>query len=683
MLAVCNQKGGVGKTTSTINLGAALAGYGRGCCWSTSTRRAPSASGWASTRTSSSGPSTTCWSTATPSVVDVVQPTGVEGMDLLPANIDLSAAELHLSNEVAREQTLLRALEPVLGEYDVVLIDCQPSLGLLTVNALTAADGVLIPLECEYFALRGVALLTEIVDKVQSRLNPKLQVEGVLATMFDARTVHGREVLARVIEAFGDRVFHTVINRTIKFPETTVAGQPITVYAPSSAGAEAYRDLAREVLARRAGRGALRCCTPCATRCRSSSSSWSFVVAVHAGRLGRHCSPRAAPHSLEDPRRRRPDPRAHLDPFGTVAAALTGVGWARPVPAAPRGVAARVALAGPLVAARSSRPACCSAFGARRGQRRRRDERRCRPAPAAGPLLPRALLLVGLVHLFVGLLSLVPLPPLDGGPAAVRALAPHARAGRRPSSTWSRRTSASSRCWCSCCCRWPASSRCCSALLSAVGEPLVRLLTGLRVTAPAAFHVRLEVFEGPFDLLLQLIGKHQLDVTEVALSQVTDDFIAHIRAAGPQWDLGQATEFLVVAATLLDLKAARLLPGSAVEDEEDLALLEARDLLFARLLQYRAYKQAAAHLAALLAAESPPLPPHGRPRGPVRRAAARGAARARARPSSPRWPPGCWPRDRSRWSPSTTCTAGRSASASRSRCCRSGCAAPAAGRSAP
>jgi segregation and condensation protein A len=121
---------------------------------------------------------------------------------------------------------------------------------------------------------------------------------------------------------------------------------------------------------------------------------------------------------------------------------------------------------------------------------------------------------------------------------------------------------------------------------------------------PAAFQVHLDVFEGPFDLLLGLIAKHQLDVTEVALSQVTDEFIAHIRAAGAEWDLGQATEFLVVAATLLDLKAARLLPSAEVEDEDDLALLEARDLLFARLLQYRAYKQAAAHLAGLLAAES-------------------------------------------------------------------------------
>ncbi len=124
----------------------------------------------------------------------------------------------------------------------------------------------------------------------------------------------------------------------------------------------------------------------------------------------------------------------------------------------------------------------------------------------------------------------------------------------------------------------------------------------------SVFSVRLEEFEGPFDLLLGLIAKHQLDVTHLALSKVTDDFIAHIRALGSEWDLGQATEFLVVAATLLDLKAARLLPQAEVEDEEDLALLEARDLLFARLLQYRAYKQAAAHLAELLGAQSRRFP---------------------------------------------------------------------------
>jgi chromosome partitioning protein len=132
----------------------------------------------------------------------------------------------------------------------VILIDCQPSLGLLTVNALTASDGVLVPLECEYFALRGVALLMQTVAKVKSRLNPQLEVEGILATMFDPRTLHSREVLARVVEAFSDRVFHTVIGRTVRFPETTVVGEPITTYASNSAGARAYRELAKEVLAR-------------------------------------------------------------------------------------------------------------------------------------------------------------------------------------------------------------------------------------------------------------------------------------------------------------------------------------------------------------------------------------------------------------------------------------------------
>ena len=144
---------------------------------------------------------------------------------------------------------LSRALHPVLADYDLVLVDCQPSLGMLTVNALTASDGVIVPLECEYFALRGVALLQETIEKVRDRLNPRLEIEGLLATMYDSRTVHGREVLTRLVEAFGDKVFHTVVSRTVRFPETTVAGQPITSFAPESPGAAAYRQLAREVLA--------------------------------------------------------------------------------------------------------------------------------------------------------------------------------------------------------------------------------------------------------------------------------------------------------------------------------------------------------------------------------------------------------------------------------------------------
>jgi chromosome partitioning protein len=250
ILAMCNQKGGVGKTTSTINLGAALAECGRRVLLVDLDPQGALSVGLGVNPLQLDRTVYNLLMERDVTVDDVMLKTNVPGMDLLPSNIDLSAAEVQLVNEVAREQTLLRALGPVTDDYDVILMDCQPSLGLLTVNALTAAHGVIIPLECEFFALRGVALLIQTIEKIQERLNPRLELEGILATMYDARTLHGREVLARVVEAFGDRVFHTVINRTVRFPETTVAGEPITSYAPSSAGAAAYRDLAREVLAR-------------------------------------------------------------------------------------------------------------------------------------------------------------------------------------------------------------------------------------------------------------------------------------------------------------------------------------------------------------------------------------------------------------------------------------------------
>jgi chromosome partitioning protein len=183
-------------------------------------------------------------------VDDILIKTNVAGLDLLPSNIDLSAAEVQLVNEVAREMTLQRVLKPIIDEYDYILIDCQPSLGLLTINALTAAHGVVVPLECEFFSLRGLALLIDTVEKVKERLNPDLELDGVLATMYDARTTHNKQVLARVVEAFGDKVYDTVIARTVRFPETTVAGEPITSWAPGSSGARAYRALAREVLSR-------------------------------------------------------------------------------------------------------------------------------------------------------------------------------------------------------------------------------------------------------------------------------------------------------------------------------------------------------------------------------------------------------------------------------------------------
>lgn len=250
VIALCNQKGGVGKTTSTINLGAALAEFGRRVLLVDFDPQGALSVGLGVAPHQLDRTAYNLLMERGVGIDDVVLKTSVPGMDLLPSNIDLSAAEVQLVNEVAREQTLKRVLAPSVPEYDFVLIDCQPSLGLLTVNALTAADGVIIPLECEFFSLRGVALLIDTIEKVRERLNPDLRLEGILATMYDGRTLHGREVFSRVVEAFGDDVFDTVIARTVRFPETTVAGEPITSWAPNSAGATAYRNLAREVLSR-------------------------------------------------------------------------------------------------------------------------------------------------------------------------------------------------------------------------------------------------------------------------------------------------------------------------------------------------------------------------------------------------------------------------------------------------
>ncbi|HEX9230442.1 MAG TPA: ParA family protein [Jatrophihabitantaceae bacterium] len=250
VIALCNQKGGVGKTTSTINLGAALSEFGRRVLLVDFDPQGALSVGLGVQPHQLDRTAYNLIMEPGVSIDDVLLKTGVPGMDLLPSNIDLSAAEVQLVGEVAREQTLSRVLTPIVPDYDFVLIDCQPSLGLLTVNALTAADEVIVPLECEFFSLRGVALLIDTIDKVRERLNPRLKLAGILATMYDGRTLHGREVFARVVEAFGDSVFDTVISRTVRFPETTVAGEPITTWASSSAGATAYRNLAREVLAR-------------------------------------------------------------------------------------------------------------------------------------------------------------------------------------------------------------------------------------------------------------------------------------------------------------------------------------------------------------------------------------------------------------------------------------------------
>lgn len=250
IVAICNQKGGVGKTTTTINLGAALAEQGRRVLLVDFDPQGALSVGLGIQPHDIDSTVYNLLMERDVRAQDVLFRTPIEGMDLLPSNIDLSGAEVQLVHEVGREFVLGGALKDVVPEYDYIMIDCQPSLGLLTINALACADSVLIPLECEYFAMRGVALLMETIDKVQQRLNPRLQIDGLLGTMYDSRTLHTREVLGSIVNGFGDKVFHTVINRTVRFPDATVAGEPITSFDSSSMGASSYRELAKEVLER-------------------------------------------------------------------------------------------------------------------------------------------------------------------------------------------------------------------------------------------------------------------------------------------------------------------------------------------------------------------------------------------------------------------------------------------------
>ncbi len=252
-LAIVNQKGGVGKTTTVVNLAACLAAAEHRTLLVDLDPQSNATTGLG-----------VDYNTLKLSIYDVIiegnpistvlRPTGLSFLELVPAHIDLVGAELELVGLPERELRLRRALEGLEASYDFVLIDCPPSLGLLTLNALTAAHGVLIPLQCEYYALEGLAHLLRTVDRVRERLNPRLEIEGILLTMFDGRTALANEVKSEVEGHLGDRVYKTVIPRNVRLSEAPSHGKPIILYDLRSAGAMAYLELAREVIQRAATR---------------------------------------------------------------------------------------------------------------------------------------------------------------------------------------------------------------------------------------------------------------------------------------------------------------------------------------------------------------------------------------------------------------------------------------------